>query len=415
MNNSKIFVFTFIVFWLIFAPTSVIIPDPTYNGWVKNILILFMVLSFRKDLSNFLSGPYKSFNLSVLFFCVISILSVIVNSDTINKYATTGIIIGDETYDILGITSPKASIYYSLSLIALTIFIEKLSIENKVSKFFDYLFKISVVFLIWIDIDAFQHVVVNDNILGYVLRDKFAVCYYNLYVCTLYYLLHPYLHRRESIIMLLLLILSFLIAVHTQCSTMVIGTVLYFLFLYIFPKRKRFGLSSGITLVSMILILDIGFFFLVSWLLQFEFVQTIIVDVLHEDLTLSGRLGIFERIMDAFQEHPWFGYGNGNSRVICMYYGCGSNPQNGIIEVFLNTGLLGCLSFLALIYQGAKCISIKDWYKFPVVIYLLVMIIVSTIEVPFEITFIFFVILSAFEIPELTRDQNQIEKWSIKI
>ena len=121
--------------------------------------------------------------------------------------------------------------------------------------------------------------------------------------------------------------------------------------------------------------------------------QDFIVNVLHEDLTLTGRLMIFENIMEAFNNNIWFGYGYGNSNLISVYYMCGENPQNGLIEVFLNIGIVGCLTFFMVIYNACKFVRIDHYYKYPTLVYLFTMIVISTIEVPFQKIFIFVTML----------------------
>ena len=216
--------------------------------------------------------------------------------------------------------------------------------------------------------------------------------------------------KKEKLYLFGLIFITYAVSIHTKCSTMITGTVLFLLLSFFIPKHYRQKLSSGLFLIALILIIDLGLFFLSTWLLQYSIIQYFIVNVLGEDLTLTGRLGIYQNIMEAFETSPWFGFGYGNSRIISLFYTGVENPQNGIIEVFLNTGFLGCISFFMIIYCGTKHVSRKDWYKYPIIVYLLTMIFVSAIEVPFEKTFLFFCILLL-----LTRYDLQIEKqYNIK-
>lgn len=394
MSNRTILVFTFFIYWLLFFPTQIVIPNLTYSGWIKNLMILFMIFYFRKNITNFFSGKFKWFNISIFAFCMISIISVILNADSIGHYVTTRIKEG-EMFTYYGVTSPKSTIYFSISLFALTIFIEHLSTIKKGELFLLYLWRLSLFGLVLIDFDAFSHVVIGDSIGGYIAGTKFQVCYYNIYICALYYLQHPYMRTtKEKLYLLCLLFITFAVSIHTKCSTMIAGTIFFLFLTFFLPKRLRMKLSLGSFLIILILVIDLGLFFFSTWILQFSFVQHFIVDVLGEDLTLTGRLGIYQNIMDAFATSPWFGFGNGNSRIISLFYTSVENPQNGIIEVFLNIGLLGCLSFFMIIYFGAKQVSdMNCWYKYPIIVYLLTMIFISAVEVPFEKTFIFFCIL----------------------
>lgn len=410
MNNRTILVFTFFIYWLLFFPTQIIIPNPTYDGWIKNLMIITMAFYFRKDIANIFRENFKWFNISIITFCLINIISIILNSESIGHYVTTRVKDG-EIFTYYGITSPKATIYFSTSLIVLTLFVEHLTLINKGRQFLLYLWRLSLFGLILIDFDAFSHVVIGDSIGGYIVGTKFQVCYYNIYICALYYLLHPNMRtKKEKLYLFGLIFITYAVSIHTKCSTMITGTVLFLLLSFFIPKHYRQKLSSGLFLIALILIIDLGLFFLSTWLLQYSIIQYFIVNVLGEDLTLTGRLGIYQNIMEAFETSPWFGFGYGNSRIISLFYTGVENPQNGIIEVFLNTGFLGCISFFMIIYCGTKHVSRKDWYKYPIIVYLLTMIFVSAIEVPFEKTFLFFCILLL-----LTRYDLQIEKqYNIK-
>lgn len=388
MKLKQIYILTFFLFWLLFFPTQIVIDNPTYDGWVKNVFILYMLFTFRNKIPKMIKGEFRWFNISIVSFCLIMIFSIILNEDTINFYETSRFKNGEER-EFTGVISPKQTVYYSLSLISVTLFIEELVRKGQVKLFIDTLFKYSIMLFVWSNIDAFSHTVVDDSIGGYILGTKFQVCYYNLFVCTIYGLKNPNMTRKDRMLFLFFIAITFASAIHTQCSTMVVGTLVYLAALFLLPQKIQNKMSSGAFLVALILIADLGFFFFTTWLLQFTIVQDFIVDVLHEDLTLTGRLTIFGNIMEALNNNIWFGYGYGNSSIISVYYMCGENPQNGIIEMFLNVGIIGCMAFLMIIYNACRLFNTKRTYNNPTIAYIFTMIVISTIEVPFEKTFIF--------------------------
>lgn len=395
MSKRIIILFAVFVFWLFFFPTTKVITDITYNGWLKNLMIISMLLYFRNDLSHFFKGHYRWLNISVLAYAVICVISILLNEDSISYYTTSrlkeGVLM---TYE--GVQSPKTSIYFSLSTIVFLLFVERLNLENKVNLFVDCLWKMAFLLWIWVNIDAFNHVVVDEKIGEYVIGNKFHVCYYNLLTCTLYYYRHFELKKiKEKLFLLALVLIMLANSLHTQCSTMVVGTLVFLMLVFVVPKKVWYKLSSPSLLVTLLVVVDLGFFFFTTWVLQFPIVQDFIVDVLHEDLTLTGRLGIFENISESFSKSMWLGFGNGNSGVVSMFYTGVQNPQNGLMEVFLNVGIIGCMAFLSWLFFAAKEIQEIDMYKYPLVVYILTMIVVSTIEVPFEKTFMFVMILLA--------------------
>ena len=56
-----------------------------------------------------------------------------------------------------------------------------------------------------------------------------------------------------------------------------------------------------------------AFFLLYETILAIPSVQYLIVDILNEDLTLTGRTYIYTRMLDLMDTQPWFGYGNGTA------------------------------------------------------------------------------------------------------
>lgn len=410
MKNNHILYFTIVIVWLLFFPAYYIGLNMTYNGWAQNAMILTMLFYFRNDLCHFFKGQFKAFNIALVCYCIICISSILLNADTISRYDTDRLLGDGSIQTFVGISSPKSAVYMCTSLIALTLFVERLSVVNKFDVFLGYLLNIFGLLLLFVDLDAFSHTVNDESIGGYIVGTKFQVCYYNLFFCILYYLRHPTLDKKnEKRLLTIFLLIMLLAAIHTKCSTMIIGTFVCFYLIFILSNRKRRIISSGLFLVVLTIVVDLGMFFFTTWILSFEIVQKFVVEVLHEDLTLTGRLTIFENILEAFDSNLWFGYGYGNSALMSVFLECGENPQNGLIEVYLNIGVLGCLAFLSILYFGMKHIDFRSCYKYPIVVFLFTIIIISSIEVPFDRIFIFFVILllanrEKFEISNNLRD-----------
>ena len=82
-------------------------------------------------------------------------------------------------------------------------------------------------------------------------------------------------------------------------------------------------------------------------ILSLEIVQNFIVNILHRDATLTGRMEIYPYIFQAFPSHKWLGYGYGTSIIETMstWY---SNAQNAFWDFVLRYGLL-TMAFLLLL------------------------------------------------------------------
>ena len=127
-----------------------------------------------------------------------------------------------------------------------------------------------------------------------------------------------------------------------------------------------------------------------TWLLQFESFQYILVNILKEDITLTGRVQIFASIQQAFTLSPWIGLGYGNSMVVSHYFTGALNSQNGLIDLFIQVGFLGVFTFIALLYNVSKKIASNTELRYPLAVLIYTAIVISMAEIPFKFIFIFF-------------------------
>ena len=90
-------------------------------------------------------------------------------------------------------------------------------------------------------------------------------------------------------------------------------------------------------------------------------VQYLIVDILNEDLTLTGRTYIYTRMLDLMDTQPWFGYGNGTATFFTTYYIHEklTNTQNGLLNDYIDWGIIGVICLIILTYSVLKC-KFKD-------------------------------------------------------
>ena len=118
---SVIFI-SFLIFWLIFAPKSAIIPDTTISGWISNSISLFLIWYVRHDLKYILSERYRTFNILLLIYLIITVFSVYYNADTIHKYE-----LEDIENSPQGITSVKYLFFYSIGVFASSLYVQRIS------------------------------------------------------------------------------------------------------------------------------------------------------------------------------------------------------------------------------------------------------------------------------------------------
>lgn len=239
-------------------------------------------------------------------------------------------------------------------------------------------------FVIISDINGFIYQ--SSGIDGYLAGNKFYVCYLNIFLATIYYLQHPTLEGKSKYKMQFLLLTTFLLSLKTQCSTMVIGTIVYYYLIFYWSITKRGKLYKAKTFLTGLFICDILFFFIVTLLLQIPLIQFIVVDVLGEDLTLTGRIGMYASLGEVLSECPFYGFGLGNASLATTMYMVGDNAQNGFLNLFLEIGFLGVFLFYGiLLLMMRKAKSNKASYSLICFVY--TMLILSSIEITFTTYF----------------------------
>lgn len=384
MKKNKIILCSFLIFYIYFFRGTYIGLNPTISGWLTNGCFLLLAVLLWSSYKHFWDKEYRVLNFAVLGFCVISILSVEKNIDYINSLS----VLDDEGFYITGQQSAKSVVYSSVGLVMSALFIERLVKWGKVNLLLKILLVCIGILLIFVDIDALQHIVINDDIEGYLIGNKFNVCYLNLYFCAIYYMLHPKLDGFSKYWLLVFLAILVIVSAHTQCSTTIVGALTFIVLVFLVHGRFKKTLSRPFPMLIALLVCDVAFFFFSTWFLQFDFIQDFIVNVLHEDMTLTGRLGIYLNIQDAFDESPWIGYGVGNSGIISRMYTGAYDAQNGMVDLFLQVGIVGCLLYVFILFMLFK--QIRDRYEsvFPTVVLVYSVIIISMVEIPFKHVFL---------------------------
>lgn len=407
-NKSSVIFISFLLFWLLLAPTSAIIPDPTINGWIKNAISLFLIWYVRQDIAMMFNQEFRIYNILLLTYCAISIFSIYYNADTISNYSGT-YITQDGEIELEGVTSVKSTLYSCIGLLTASLYVQRISGMTDMIVFLKTFYVLLLLVIIPTNIEAFTKPAEMGTMAQYLIGNKFTVGYYNLYLCAFYYFLHPYLDfQRNRFILFSIIIMMLIVSIYIQCGTMVLASLVFMFFALFAPYKFRINISSAKLIVVTLIVLGIGFFMFVSWILQYESFQ-FIINLLNKDITLTGRVGIFASIQQAFNISPWVGLGYGNSIIISYYFTGALNSQNGIIDLFIQVGFLGVFTFIALIYTCSKEVEQNRELRYPLVAFLITMIVISMVEIPFKHIFIFFLSFCFIEDEAYNEDEDEDE------
>ena len=173
---------------------------------------------------------------------------------------------------------------------------------------------------------------------------------------------------------------------------MIMGTLFYYMLTFIAKgERLRFLYRPSTYLVGLFAC-DILFFLFITWIMTLPFVQYVVVDILGEDLTLTGRLWMYEQLGNVLTECPLYGFGIGNAPLTTFMYGVGENAQNGLFNMFIESGYIGTIAYLMATLLMINQTRKKTFY-FPIISFMYMMLLLSTIEVTFTTYFTAIIIM----------------------
>ena len=233
-------------------------------------------------------------------------------------------------------------------------------------------------FIIISDINGFTYH--SEGISGYQVGNKFYLCYSNVFLATIYLLRRPIDVKQNRTKVKVLLLITFLLSIKTGCTTMIIGSLFYYFM--IFTRKQETFLYKPLTYIITLFVCDILFFVAVTWIMTLPIVQYVVVDILGEDLTLTGRLGMYERLGDVLTECPLYGFGIGNASMTTTMYLIGDNAQNGLFNLFIECGFIGTIIYLVAILLLLRKTNGEKFY-YPIICFIYMMLLLSTIEVTF--------------------------------
>lgn len=376
--DKKILFSAFVIFFTIFFHFDFL--NPTFVGWLSNGLILSFLLINYSIFKGIFSGEYKCINILGIIWLSIILYSGYENQNlNYDKVAWDGVV-------LKSLSSMRFDhvIYYSLKFFLCILYYQYLNTIKKGSIFLDYFFKLMLVYAVISNINALFYNSVDGS--GYLIGNKFYVCYVNLFVVTLYYFRKPLLEGKSKRKLKALLFVSFLIAIRTQCSTVVIGSLLMYFLIIRLNGHLRLRLYDWKTFLLGLGIFDFLFFFFTMSFIDNPIMKFIIVDLLGEDMTLTGRLGIYAALGNLLLECPLYGFGVGNAHMMTMMFGIGPNAQNGFFNYMLEVGLLGISIFLFFLFLLMKKAT-KHNGTYAVICFIYVMLVLSSIEVTFTTYF----------------------------
>ena len=298
------------------------------------------------------------------------------------------------------------ALFYAICLYALALLISTCRRRGRIDAFISVFFWMTVVYCILSIVFIAKVGVADGPLLYYFAGNKFSTSYYFILLACLAYVK---LHRsgasgRRVILVTAALGLVALTVAHTvYCSTAVAMSALVVVFAFLPQKAQRY-LARPVVIIAAMILTGLILAFL-SQLLQVPLVKHIVVDVLGENLTLTGRDLIYSGLQAVISGSPVFGYGYGNAAV-AMYVGYG-NAQNSIMETLVNYGAVGLLAVFYMVWACMK--ERKAPWSWGMFILLYAMIAGSVVEITYNY-FFFIALMTIFVAADAKAGDGRIEK-----
>lgn len=241
------------------------------------------------------------------------------------------------------------------------------------------------------------------------LGGKFATAYmlifYLMFFCIAWNGNRFFSKKRKKLLFLSLSLFCIAICSLIHSMTGVVAITL-FLIIMLIPKTILKFVSNpailvGLIIGSMILV------FSLSIILSLPLVQNLITNILHKDLSLTGRMQLYELLYPLVFKSGFWGKGYGSYVANQLGYHGWYNAQNGLSEIILTYGYCGAGAFLAMAFSASLY---NHSHIKPLTAAIFVFIIVAIVEIPFNLGFILLLVLFMFSDIEIVEMGSKFSK-----
>lgn len=306
-----------------------------------------------------------------------------------------------------------SALVMAVVIIEIFLLFEYFSLKGQISRLIKNLYYLVLCYLMLTDIIMIvKPTLYIEKGMYYLIGNKFTVSYLHLQWIVLYLQKNnsKYQHKiKQKLILFLHFIISFIICLYVECSTGIMGLFIMILF-YMIEKRYKNILKNPKT-IFLTIFTSSSFLFVFSGILKNKFVCFFIEEILHEDITLTGRTVIYQNLSEVFSNHVLFGYGVGSSFDIIMKMIGAPNTQNGFLECVLEQGIISVALLMMLVYIIFTKIQ-QTSIRMRTVLVLYVYAILSSIEITIDISFIIWLAIALVCSAEKPKPQKYLQNIS---
>ena len=214
------------------------------------------------------------------------------------------------------------------------------------------------VLLFWFGISLFLNDVLmvimpgrfyGDGISRYfLLGNKFSVGYNHLLFLIVWCMVYAKARRFRKWTVILFGLTGF-VCYYINCRTAVLGTLAVFL-VFVSPAAVYNKLGKKPTAIVFAVFCALFVFFTQAF--RIPAIKYVITEILHRDVTLTGRQQIYEILPKVIRQRPWLGYGSSGT-IISRYTGA-FDAQNGFFDLVVCNGIPSAIIFIILLISLIK-------------------------------------------------------------
>lgn len=246
------------------------------------------------------------------------------------------------------------------------------------------------------------------------LGNKFNVSYSHLMLMFILVFLDENSKNRNKKVIVYAILLSIL-CLYVECSTTLLACWV-FVILYFLPQHLRAFISKP---VVCIIVFFLSAFLLLSFsgILSWGPVKYLIVNILHRDATLTGRMQVYPYIYRLVSSKKWWGYGYGTDIVLktSIWY---ANAQNALWDFVICYGFITTVFLIIYMMFSVNRYSKYNTEKFENSSWLVfemiyVYIFMGIGEITYSKQFFFYIAL-LWSVCSILKNQRKVRKRKVR-
>ena len=191
----------------------------------------------------------------------------------------------------------------------------------------------------------------NEVLGNFIVGNKFTLTYTHMLMLGLLYFVIQKKRNFRRVIFSIATVFCILIAIIADCTTGIIGIlVVWFIVIINFTKSSLAPIIESHWVFIFTMIISTSLIVGSDILLENPAIKELFMKYSHTSKILSGRIDMYNICLQYIPKRKWVGYGI-NCTIVEELLTWG-NPQNGLLKMLLDHGIIGTLLFFGIIIKS---------------------------------------------------------------